>query len=48
METAITGCAEKSKYTVEKARDFTRRRILTFPVLILMILNAMKRSLSIE
>jgi hypothetical protein len=48
METAITDCAEKSKYTVEKTRDFTRRRILTFPVLILMILNAMKRSLSIE
>jgi hypothetical protein len=48
METAITDYAEKSKYTIEKTKDFTRRRILTFPVLILMILNTMKRSLSIE
>jgi hypothetical protein len=48
METAITDYTEKSKYTIEKTKDFTRRRILTFPVLILMILNAMNRSLSIE
>jgi hypothetical protein len=34
METAITDCTEKNKYTVEKTKDFTRRRILTFLVLI--------------
>jgi hypothetical protein len=48
METAVTDYSEKEKYTEEKTKDFTRRRKLTFPVLTLMILNAMKRSLSIE
>jgi hypothetical protein len=48
METAITDYSEREKYTREQTKDFTRRRILTFPVLTLMILNAMKRSLSIE
>jgi hypothetical protein len=48
MERAVTDNSEREKYTMAQTKDFTRRRILTFPVLTLMILNAMKRSLSIE
>jgi uncharacterized membrane protein len=48
MGAVTSDYSERPKYTLEKTKDFTRRRILTFPVLVLMILNAMKRSLSIE
>jgi hypothetical protein len=48
MERAVTDYSESKKYTGEQTKDFTRPRILTFPVLTLMLLNAMKRSLSIE
>jgi hypothetical protein len=43
MERAVTDCSEREKYTGEQTKDFTRPRILTF-----LVLNAMKRSLSIE
>ena len=48
MEEAVLDFSEKAKYVMETAKDFTRIRILSFPVLALMILNALKRSLSIE
>jgi hypothetical protein len=48
MERAITDYSEREKYMGEQTKDFTRLRILTFHVLTLMILNAMKRRLSIE
>jgi hypothetical protein len=41
MEEAGFDFSEKSKYVKEERKDFTRRRILTFHVLALMILNAL-------
>ena len=48
MGTAVLDFSEKSKHVREKSRDYTRTRILSFPVLALMIPDTLKRSLSIE
>ena len=47
LERAVKNQEEREKY-IRGPKDFTRNRALPFPMVVLMIMNLMKRSLSIE
>ena len=48
MKDSVMIAENRVQYIQSASKDFTRRRVLTFEILVLLILNALKRSLSIE